>query len=246
MTQSGIMRKSGNKSDSFASQPSPAIREVVGENPIRLMVIENHKFFLEVLHIFFQRENRIQIVGKAQSAQQALCLLTSIKPEVVILSLSVPGVGDEFIATMRKLSPTTKILTLNVPDEGPQLCHAITAGARGCISNDATLSDISSAIEAVHRGEFWLEKRQVTQFIEEQTSLASSEKERKQALPDQLTPRENDVLKCLTTGCTNKEIAAKLFISEKTVKTHLNSIFRKLNVTKRLQAILLAINRGLA
>jgi len=240
------MKKVVKKSDSFVSEASPTLREVATENPITLMVIEEHKFFLEVLRIYFERENRIQIVGQAQTAQQALCLLTSIKPDVAMLNLSVPGVGDEFITTMRRLSPTTKILTLNVSDDGPQICEAIRAGARGCLSNDAPLSDMINAIKAVHRGEFWLEKKHITRFIEEQTSFASAEKEQKQAKPDELTSREKDVLKCLTTGCTNKEIAEKLYISEKTVKTHLNSIFRKLDVTKRLQAILLAINRGLA
>jgi DNA-binding NarL/FixJ family response regulator len=240
------MKKVVNKPDAFPLQASPTLREVPAENPITLMVIEEHKFFLEVLRIYFERENRIQIVGQAQTAQQALCLLTSIKPDVAMLSLSAPGVGDEFIATMRKLSPTTEILTLNVSDDGPQLFKATKAGARGCISNDAPLSDIINAIKAVHQGELWLEKKHVARFIEEQTRFASTQKEQKQASPDELTSREKEVLKCLTTGCTNKEIAEKLFISEKTVKTHLNSIFRKLDVTKRLQAILLAINRGLA
>jgi len=241
-----MFKKVRNQSETSVP-PSPSnVREATTQNAIKLLVIENHRFFLEVLHLFFQRENRIQIVGQAQTAQEALLLLTSTKPEVAMLSFSVPGVGDEFIATARKLSPTTRILMLNIPDDGFQICQIIRAGARGCISNDATLADISSAIEAVHQGEFWLEKKHITQFIESKVRSAFLEKGRNQTSPDELTSREKDVLKCLTTGCSNKEIAEKLFISEKTVKTHLNSIFRKLNVTKRLQAILLAISRGLA
>jgi DNA-binding NarL/FixJ family response regulator len=240
------MKKVINRSDVFLSQAPPTVVEAAKPDPIKLMIIDDRRFFLEVLHLFSQRETKIQIVGQAQTAQQALFLMTSIKPEVAMLSFSVPGVGDEFIATMRKLSPTTKILVLNIPDDGSQICQVIRAGARGCISNDATLADISSAIEAVHQGEFWLEKKHVTQFIEEQTPSASVEKARNQTSPEELTSREKDVLKCLTTGCTNKEIALKLLISEKTVKIHLSSIFRKLKVTKRLQAIVLAINRGLA
>jgi DNA-binding NarL/FixJ family response regulator len=239
------MKKGVDKSDVLVSQPSPTSREVISESPIRVMVVEDHRFFFEFLELFFLREKKIQIVGHAQTSQQALFLLTSLKPEVAILSSSVPGVGDDFIAAMRKLSPATKIVVLNLPSEECQICRLISAGARGCISNHATLSDIARAIQTVHQGQFWLEKEHVRQFLEEQTSFARTEMERTQKSPDQLTTRERDVLKFLTTGCANKEIAEKLFISEKTVKTHLGSIFRKLNVTKRLQAVLLAVNRGL-
>ena len=102
------------------------------------------------------------------------------------------------------------------------------------------------AIEAVHQGELWIERKVMARFFDEEAIPDSREEDRHVRAKDGLTPREEEVLRLLTTGSTNKEIAEALFISEKTVKSHLNSIFRKLKVTRRLQAILYVIKRELS
>ena len=122
---------------------------------------------------------------------------------------------------------------------------ALKAGAKGYISKDISISDLIKAIQTVHVGELWVERKLIARFIDEEFFSAPLEKDRLEAMKDELTPRELEVLSILSKGSTNKEIAKALFISEKTVKSHLNSIFKKLKVTQRLQAILYTIRGGL-
>jgi DNA-binding NarL/FixJ family response regulator len=123
---------------------------------------------------------------------------------------------------------------------------ALKGGAKGYLSKDVSISDLIKAIQAVHKGELWVERKLMARFFDKEAIAEPKEEGRSGRHKMVLTAREKEILSILTTGCTNKEIAQALFISEKTVKSHLNSIFRKLNVTRRLQAILQAINRGLS
>ncbi|MBA7708661.1 Transcriptional regulatory protein DegU [subsurface metagenome] len=123
---------------------------------------------------------------------------------------------------------------------------ALKGGAKGYLSKDVSISNLIKAIQAVQKGELWIERKLMARFLEVEAIVDSSSEGQAGKLKKIMTPREKEVLRFLTTGRTNKEIAKALFISEKTVKSHLNSIFRKLNVTRRLQAILYAINRGLS
>jgi two-component system NarL family response regulator len=123
---------------------------------------------------------------------------------------------------------------------------ALKGGAKGYLSKDVSISNLIKAIQAVQKGELWIERKLMARFLEVEAVVDSSREGQAGKLKNIMTPREKEVLRFLTTGRTNKEIAKALFISEKTVKSHLNSIFRKLNVTRRLQAILYAIKRGLS
>ena len=123
---------------------------------------------------------------------------------------------------------------------------ALKAGAKGYLSKNATCENLIKSIKVVHDGDLWVERRLITRILEEY-SIASSD-----AVPTEhhelhdLTPREQEVLCCLAKGGSNKEIARSLSISEKTVKSHLNNIFKKLHVSRRLDAILYAIRNGLS
>jgi two-component system NarL family response regulator len=134
---------------------------------------------------------------------------------------------------------------LTVAADEPTIFKALKAGAKGYLSKDVSISDLIKAIQAVYKGEFWVERKLIARFFEGEAIARSREEGRPERPKEVLTPKEKQVLCILTKGCTNKEIGRTLFISEKTVKSHLNSIFRKLNVTRRLQAILYAINRGM-
>ncbi len=120
----------------------------------------------------------------------------------------------------------------------------LKAGAKGCLSKDASISALIKAIQAVHKCELWVERKLIARFFDKDAKANPKGEGQARRPKEVLTQREKEVLSLLSTGRTNKEIAKTLFISEKTVKSHLNSIFRKLNVTGRLQAILSAINRG--
>jgi len=122
---------------------------------------------------------------------------------------------------------------------------ALKAGAKGYLSKDACISDLIRAIHAVHQGELWVERKLTARFLDEEAVADSKAEDPRGRTKVGLSPREEEVLRLLTTGSTNKEIGEALFISEKMVKSHLNSVFKKLDVTRRLQAILYAISRGL-
>jgi len=135
---------------------------------------------------------------------------------------------------------------LTVANDEAMILKALKAGAKGYLSKDVGISDLIKAIQAVHQGELWVERKLMARFFEGEAIADPKGEDRSGKTKEGLTPREQEVLRFLTKGTTNKEIAKALFISEKTVKSHLNSIFRKLKVSRRLQAILYAIRRGLS
>jgi DNA-binding NarL/FixJ family response regulator len=126
------------------------------------------------------------------------------------------------------------------------IIKAIRAGAKGYLSKNTSVEDLIKAIQVVYQNEFWVQRKLVTQFINGDFTADAGSEDRQQNKLAVLTPREQDVLRSLVKGATNKEIANELFISEKTVKSHLNQVFKKMNVSRRLEAILSAIKAGLS
>jgi DNA-binding NarL/FixJ family response regulator len=216
---------------------------MVTEGQIRVVITGSHRIYREGLRLILQRENSIQIVGEAANGIQTIDVITDLKPDVVLLDITMPKMdGIEVIPPIREKSPNTKPLMLIAAMDEARIFKALKLGAKGYISKDAGASDLIKAIEAVHQGELWVGRKLMVRLFNGQPVADSRDATAKEGL----TPREQEVLHLLTKGCTNKEIAQSLFISEKTVKSHLSSIFRKLNVTRRLQAILYAIKRGLS
>jgi len=139
----------------------------------------------------------------------------------------------------------TKAIMLAAAMNERTIFKALKAGAKGYLSRNASVSNLIKAIKAVHEGDVWVERKLIARFFQGEATLHFQREEGGGMTNQELTPREQEILRYLPYGLTNKEIAQALFISEKTVKSHLNSIFKKLNVTRRLQAILYAIRQGL-
>jgi DNA-binding NarL/FixJ family response regulator len=216
------------------------------ESRIRVVIAHDHKLVRESVCLALSEEESIQIVGQVANRPEAIDGVSKLKPDVVLLNIYIPEMDSvEVIHPIIAKSLKTKILILNHDMEEDMVFQYLKAGAKGYISKDASITDLTKAIHAVHQGELWLERKLIARFFDEEAVVAATAEDRLGRSEEGLTPREQEILRCLTTGCTNKEIAESLFISEKTVKCHLNSIFRKLNVTRRLQAILYAINIGL-
>lgn len=216
------------------------------ENRIRVVIADDHRLFREGLHHVLGRNKNISIVGDAINGPQTVELVDDLKPDVALIDLVLPGMnGVEIIPPIKEKSPDTKPLMISTTKKEDMIFKALKAGARGFLYKDSSISDLVKAIKTVHHGELWVERKLFTMFLE---ANSCSEDEHQQP-PDMtmslLTAREEEVLYCLTKSYTNKEIAQELFISERTVKSHLNNIFRKLNVQGRIQAILYAINRGI-
>jgi DNA-binding NarL/FixJ family response regulator len=214
---------------------------------IKVLIAGNHRILREGLRLILHREKNIQIVGEAVNGLQTIDVVNDLKPDVVLLDIIMPKMdGIEIIPPIRQKSPKTKILVITSVMDEAVIFKALKMGAKGYISNDEGSSDLIKAIQVIHQRELWIERKLMSRFFNHEAIADSKGENLHGRTKEGLTPREQEVLSRLTKGCTNKEIAQDLFISEKTVKTHLNSIFRKLKVTRRLQAILYAISKGLS
>jgi two-component system response regulator DegU len=216
------------------------------EGKIKVVIADDHKLFREMLRLALHKEKSIKIVGEAATGRQAIEAITNIKPDIALLEIILPEIeGIEVLPVIRDKSPETKVLMLAARKDEAKIFKALKAGAKGYVSKDASISDLIKAIQTVYKGELWVERKQMARFFDRETVHNPTREGQPAKRKSVLTAREKEVLSLLSTGRTNKEIAKSLFISEKTVKSHLNSIFRKLKVSHRLQAILHAINRGL-
>lgn len=213
---------------------------------IRVVIADNRGLFREMLRLILRREGSIKIVGEAVNMRQTIDVIGNLKPDIILLDGAMPSMdGIEILPAIREKSLKTKALMITANKDEAMIFKALKGGAKGFLSKDVSISDLIKAIQAVHNGEVWLERKLMARYLEGEALANSRGESQAGSQKKGLTPREKEVLCLLTTGCTNKEIATALFISEKTVKSHLNSIFRKLDVTRRLQAILYAINRGM-
>jgi DNA-binding NarL/FixJ family response regulator len=175
----------------------------------------------------------MQLVGEAEDGMQAIKSFRELRPDVTLMDLQMPILnGVEAIGRIRKDFPDARIIVLTTYAGDVQALRAMRAGAAGYLLKGALRRDLLDAIRAVHGG-----RRYLSPEIAQQIALHSSE--------DSLSEREIGVLRLVALGKANKEIAGELSVSEDTVKAHLKSIFAKLNVGDRTQAVTLALKRGI-
>ncbi len=213
---------------------------------IWVVIADDHMLLREMLCQTLRQEKSIEVVGEAGNGLQAIDVISDLKPDIVLLDIIMPEMdGIKVLPAIREKSPKTKALMLTVAKDEGMILKALKAGAKGYLSKDVGISDLIKAIQAVHQGELWVERKLMARYFEGEAIADPKGEDRSGKTREGLTPREQEVLRLLSKGSTNKELAKTLFISEKTVKSHLNSIFRKLKVSRRLQAILYAIRQGL-
>ena len=217
------------------------------EDQIRIVIADGHRLFREGMCLILGQEKGIQIVGEAVNGLQTINVVNELKPDVVLLDITIAKIdGTQVVVPIRQKSPKTKALMLTAALDEAMIFKSLKAGAKGYLSKDSSVSDLTKAIKAVHQGELWIERKLMSRFFDQEAIADSKGGNPRGRTEEGLTPRELELLSLLTKGCTNKEIAQDLFISEKTVKTHLSNIFRKLKVTRRLEAILYEISKGLS
>ncbi len=216
------------------------------EGKIKVVIADNHGLFREMLRLALHKEKGIKIVGEAADVPQAIEAISNLKPDVALLEIGLSDTdGTEILPAIRENSLKTKALMLASNKDDAVIFNVLKAGAKGYVSKDVSISVLIKAIQTIHKGELWVERRQMARFFDKESVVNPGRGAQPAKKKEVLTRREKEILSILSSGCTNKEIAKALFISEKTVKSHLNSIFKKLNVSRRLQAILYAVNRGL-
>ena len=214
---------------------------------LQVIIVDDHRLFREGLRLILKGMNGVDIVAEAANGIQAIELIDKLKPDIAIVDITIPQLnGCNLLTVIKQKSPETKALMLTNSTDEDAIIKALMAGAKGYLSKDASVSCLLNAIKVIDNGELWVERKLIAKYFNDAANSNSVQQEPRKKANQALTPREKEVLHLLTEGKTNKEIAQKLFISEKTVKSHLNRIFKKFNVTRRLEAILYAIKQGLS
>jgi DNA-binding NarL/FixJ family response regulator len=212
---------------------------------VRVVIADSQGLFRQGLHQILVAGAGVNVVGESATGPETINMVRHHKPDVTLLDLFLPpSDAAAIIPTLRKESPGTRPLVLTATQDESMVVKALRAGARGYISKNASVSELTKAIHSVHQGEMWIERRMMTRYLNLESQFDSAFAWDKDKTNNELSPREHEVLSCVAKGWTNKEIAQVLCISEKTVKSHLSNIFRKMNVTRRLQAILHAVEQG--
>lgn len=203
------------------------------ETPIRLLIVEDHHIVRQGLISLLQSVSGLAVVAEAPDGRIAAELYRRHLPDVVLMDLRMPVVsGVEAIQQLCREFPGAKVLVLTTFDGDEDVFRAMQAGARGYLLKGMEAQELITAIRRVHAG---------------QSSLCSPVAQQlayRMSTPE-LTPRELEVLETIVAGKSNREIASSLDVSEATVKTHLNSLFSKLDVVDRTQAAITAVQRGL-
>jgi NarL family two-component system response regulator LiaR len=203
---------------------------------IRVLVADDHAVVRQGLRTFLELQEDIEVVADAADGRQALAAVAEHEPDVVLMDLVLPEVdGVEAIRRIASERPRIRVIALTSFLDDDKLFPAVRAGAAGYLLKDVEPSELVKAIRTVHAGEGLLHPAVAARLMEEVAAGGAQE------APDNLTPRERQVVGLIARGLSNKRIALELGISEKTVKTHVSSILGKLGLTDRTQVALHAV-----
>lgn len=238
--------------------------------PIRILLADDHAMVRRGLHVFLSTQSDMVVVGEASDGQEALQQAAELEPDVVLMDLHMPVLdGIETARQLRVLTPNIRIIVLTSFSDQDHVVPAVRAGVKGYLLKDIEPEDLAVAIRNVHAGQVELHPAAAGQLMhvmasaelsmnEQKLSLKQTEsqpvqeqrqdkgKEAQASAPelDTLTRREREVLGLIAQGLSNKEIAARLVITEKTVKTHVSHLLDKLGLSDRTQAAIYAVRKG--
>jgi DNA-binding NarL/FixJ family response regulator len=211
---------------------------------ISIVIADDHAVVRQGTRSLLEREKDLEVVGEAADGEEAVKVLEQLRPDVAIIDIAMPKLsGVEVTRQIKPHCPSTAVLILTAYDNDEYIFALLEAGAAGYLLKDVDSREVVEAVRAVHAGESVLHPVIARKVISRLTSSAAKVSEEKPAV--ELSEREIEVLKLAARGLSNKDIATKLFISKRTVQGHLGSIFNKLNVGSRTEAVFQAVKRGL-
>ena len=209
--------------------------------PMRVLIADDHLFYREGLRVMLGAVPEIQLVGEAATGDEAIERALALQPDVVLMDLKMPGAsGIEATRRIVRENPRIGVLVLTMFDDD-SVFAAMRAGARGYLLKDARLEDVVRAIDAVGRGEAIFSPSIAGRLL----AYFANNRPVRTAFPE-LTEREHEILALIAHGRTNEQIAAQLVVSIKTVRNHVSTIFSKLQVADRAQAVVRAREAGLS
>jgi len=200
---------------------------------IRILIVEDHHIVRKGFVALLGTVEGMEVVAEGSDGSEALGLYRKHRPDVTLMDLRLPGMGGvDAIKALRAAFTEARVIVLTTFDGDEDIYRALQAGARGYLLKGMKLEDLTAAIRTVHAGKTCIPEAVAGRLAERLAGPA-------------LTERETEVLRLIVAGNSNREIGTKLFISEATVKTHVNNLLSKLGVTDRTQATTLALQRGI-
>ncbi len=219
-------------------------RPAAEPEPIRVLVVDDQELFRRGLTMLLAVEAGLEVVGEASDGAAGAELAATTAPDVVLLDVRMPKkTGIEACLSIKEAVPTAKIIMLTVSDEEADLYEAVKSGASGYLLKDSSIEEVAQAIRVVADGQSLISPSMAIKLIDEFKQMSRPERESGPAL--RLTERELDVLRLVAQGLSNKEIAARLFISENTVKNHVRNMLEKLQLHSRMEAVMYAVRENL-
>lgn len=208
---------------------------------IKILVVDDHAFLRDAIRSILEDESDMKVVGEASSGDEVLGKVEECRPDCILMDINLPGKnGIEATELVKKNYPNCRVLVFTMYEHDEYLMDALQAGADGYLLKDSSSEQVVAAIRMLYQGDSVIHPRMTKKLItyhQQKMKLESNENE--------LTEREKEILFELVKGLSNKEIAEALYISDKTVKIHINKIFKKLNVKSRSQAVIYAVRNQL-
>lgn len=208
---------------------------------IKILIADDHPVVREGLFAMLSREPDFNVVGEAKDGGDAVNKTNELNPDVVLMDLRMPEMdGVEAMRQIKAVRPDVKFIILTTFSDDEYIFSGIEAGARAYLLKDAPREELFKAIRAVYRGESLIQPVVASKLLDRFTELS-----RRAPSGEELSGREVEILQLMAKGAANKEISAQLSISQSTVKTHISSIFQKLGVNDRTEAVTQALRKGI-
>jgi two-component system nitrate/nitrite response regulator NarL len=210
---------------------------------IRVLLVDDHTLFRSGIKSLLQRNSDFEVVGEAGDGLEGIKRARSLKPDVALIDLHMPGVsGLEAVKAITEEMPDVRVLMLTVSEDAQDLIDALRAGASGYLLKNIETDTLIDAIRRAAKGESIVSQQMTAKLIQGVRRQASGDPAVLDR--DKFSPRERDIMSSLVLGESNKEIARKLDLAESTVKIHVQNIFKKLNMSSRVQVALYAVEHG--
>lgn len=214
--------------------------------PIRILIVDDHTLFRSGIKLVLQRHEEFEVVGEAGDGLEGIKRAKQLKPDVVLLDLHMPGTsGLEALRVLAEDIPETQVVMLTVSEDADDLLETLRAGARGYLLKNIDTEYLVEYIRRAAHGESVMSPQIAHKLADSLRAPPRSGAGAVDVNPGKLSPREREIIVMLAHGASNKEIARTLNLSESTIKIHVQGILRKLNIAKRVQAAVYAVEHGL-